>query len=154
MILCAQCVYIHKIYCSWFQSPPLDFFQWWLVRSMGGNHPQNRHSFNLPQIILDIVCVHICIHICMCIIMHIILKWIKSWTSKVPKWECVPAFYLNLPGAGRKKKHWKPILTGSPDQISASQGDILVDDKPKVSGGQPTLWTHVLFDQAYNRASA
>lgn len=31
------------------------------------------------------------------------------------------------------------------------QGDILVDDKPQVTGGQPTLWTHVLFDQAYNR---
>ena len=31
-------------------------------------------------------------------------------------------------------------------------GDILVDDKPKVSGCQPTRWTHVLFDQSYNRA--
>jgi len=31
------------------------------------------------------------------------------------------------------------------------QGDILVDDKPKVSGCQPTRWTHVLFDQSYNR---
>eukprot|EP00435_Cladocopium_sp_Y103_P010079 s297_g2.t1 len=31
------------------------------------------------------------------------------------------------------------------------QGDILVDDKPQVTGRQPTLWTHVLFDQAYNR---
>ena len=31
-------------------------------------------------------------------------------------------------------------------------GDILVDDKPKVFGCQPTRWTYVLFDQSYNRA--
>ena len=36
--------------------------------------------------------------------------------------------------------------------VGVLSGDILVDDKPHVTGAQPTLWTHVLFDQPYNRA--
>lgn len=33
------------------------------------------------------------------------------------------------------------------------QGDILIDDKPDVSGRIVPSWTHILFDQPYNRSS-
>ena len=50
----------------------------------------------------------------------------------------------------RENQSIESIHGGKPQN---TRGDILVDDKPRVTGGQPTLWTHVLFDQAYNRAS-
>jgi len=32
------------------------------------------------------------------------------------------------------------------------QGDLLVDDKPRVSGSRTASWTHVLFNQSYNKS--
>lgn len=31
------------------------------------------------------------------------------------------------------------------------RGDVLIDDKPYVTGSLPALWTHWLYDQPYNR---
>ena len=31
------------------------------------------------------------------------------------------------------------------------RGDVLIDDMPQIMGGYPTLYTHVIYDQPYNR---
>ena len=31
------------------------------------------------------------------------------------------------------------------------QGDILIDDKPHISGSKPRPWKHVIFSQSYNK---
>ncbi|CAE7558036.1 unnamed protein product [Symbiodinium natans] len=40
------------------------------------------------------------------------------------------------------------IITRDKTQV---QGDILIDDKPKISGCKPCPWKHVLFSQSYNQ---
>ncbi|WP_227471671.1 hypothetical protein [Paenarthrobacter sp. YJN-5] len=32
------------------------------------------------------------------------------------------------------------------------RGDVLIDDKPGITGNMEPTWTHLLFDQSYNRA--
>ena len=40
------------------------------------------------------------------------------------------------------------IITRDKTQV---QGDILIDDKPRISGSKPCPWKHVIFSQSYNQ---
>lgn len=42
----------------------------------------------------------------------------------------------------------KTIITKDKTVVA---GDVLIDDKPQVTGADTPRWTHVLFDQPYNR---
>ncbi|CAD7973013.1 unnamed protein product [Amoebophrya sp. A25] len=60
------------------------------------------------------------------------------------KWEWVRA-YLG--------EHWLDRMILSRDK-TAVRGDILIDDKPHITGRFPIpLWTHVVFDAPYNRVA-
>ena len=50
----------------------------------------------------------------------------------------------NIPGSDSARM----IITRDKTQV---QGDILVDDKPRVSGSRTPSWKHVLFSQSYNQ---
>lgn len=47
--------------------------------------------------------------------------------------------------------HWGARVVITADK-TVVRGDILVDDKPKITGSMQPEWEHVLFDQPYNRA--
>lgn len=67
-------------------------------------------------------------------------------------------FYRNSYCAGEKHrwimkhlgKHWteKIILTRDKTLV---YGDMLIDDKPEITGAMKPTWKHVYFDQPYNR---
>jgi 5'-nucleotidase len=67
---------------------------------------------------------------------------------------------LRNPTCASDKYHWvereldrdfarKTIITFDKTSIN---GDVLVDDKVKVRGFHQPVWTHIVFDQSYNRA--
>lgn len=46
--------------------------------------------------------------------------------------------------------HWAQRVIITTDKTLV-RGDVLIDDKPAVTGGVDPEWVHVLFDQPYNR---
>lgn len=49
--------------------------------------------------------------------------------------------------------HWGPRVIITADKTLV-RGDILIDDKPEVTGALEPEWEHVLFDQPYNQGVA
>lgn len=47
-------------------------------------------------------------------------------------------------------EEWKERVIITSDKTLV-RGDILIDDKPKISGSMSPLWQHVVFDAPYNR---
>jgi len=48
-------------------------------------------------------------------------------------------------------KSWIPRMILATDKTVVT-GDIIIDDKPKISGANPTpTWEHIFYDQVYNR---
>ena len=47
-------------------------------------------------------------------------------------------------------EEWKELVVITSDKTLV-RGDILIDDKPKISGSMEPLWQHVVFDAPYNR---
>lgn len=45
---------------------------------------------------------------------------------------------------------WVGELILAPDKTMV-RGDILIDDRPEISGAQEALWEHILYDYLYNR---
>lgn len=50
----------------------------------------------------------------------------------------------------RYGSHWGARVIITTDKTLV-HGDVLIDDKPSVTGVAEPLWTHILFDQPYNR---
>lgn len=50
-------------------------------------------------------------------------------------------------------EEWVPRVILTKDKTWV-RGDILIDDKPHISGSLPPLWQHWLYDQPYNRSVA
>lgn len=46
--------------------------------------------------------------------------------------------------------HWGSRVVITTDKTLV-RGDILIDDKPEVTGSMEPYWTHVIFDQPYNQ---
>lgn len=47
-------------------------------------------------------------------------------------------------------EEWKELMVITSDKTLV-RGDILIDDKPKISGSMDPMWKHVVFDAPYNR---
>ena len=60
---------------------------------------------------------------------------------------CVPEKYMWIEKHLGKKWLERLILTRDKTMI---RGDILIDDKPEISGVNKPIWEHILFDKAYN----
>ena len=52
--------------------------------------------------------------------------------------------------ADRYGSHWAARVIITTDKTLV-HGDVLIDDKPEVTGIETPSWEHVLFDQPYNR---
>lgn len=76
-------------------------------------------------------------------------------------WEvflCSSPLLSNKTGASEKyawvEKHlgadWLGRLILAPDKTMV-QGDILIDDRPEITGAATPTWEHVLYDHPYNR---
>jgi 5'-nucleotidase len=46
--------------------------------------------------------------------------------------------------------HWASRVVITPDKTIV-RGDVLIDDKPEITGSMEPEWEHVLFDQPYNQ---
>lgn len=74
---------------------------------------------------------------------------VRIVTSPIWEWKhCVSEKYAWV--AQNLGRQWteKVILTRDKTFV---RGDILIDDAPSVIGSLPPAWTHVLYDQPYNR---
>lgn len=73
------------------------------------------------------------------------------WIVTAPTWEwkyCVPEKYAWVEEHLGRNWCGKIILTRDKTLVT---GNILIDDAPTVTGIQKPVWTHVLYDQPYNR---
>lgn len=67
--------------------------------------------------------------------------WVSNPTCASDKLNWIVRYYGS---------HWGSRVVITTDKTLV-QGDILIDDKPEVTGVAVPTWEHVLFDQPYNR---
>lgn len=67
--------------------------------------------------------------------------WVSNPTCASDKLNWVVRYY----GA-----HWGQRVIITTDKTLV-RGDVLIDDKPEVTGSDDPTWEHILFDQPYNR---